>query len=521
MLNTMKTATEYYLSMVFLVLPLIMTNSYYNITETKSVTFHIVSYVYLLIAAIFYAVRLCTAKNKMKDKEVQKTKRHKLCLLDICMLSFAFFVLVSAVFSEFSESAWLGISARYQGALTIVVYVLLYFVISRNFCNCDALLRFAAVAFIAVCLLAVGNNFNIDIFGVYSELSAQNKASYISTIGNINFYSSYICLLLPLVVCGFCNAKEKYGKIVYTIALVVGAWGMLLTASESFMIGFFVAAAIIPLFLYNNQEILKKYLQSLIIIAISCQFLRIVYWIVEKLHGKVNVQLSGLLKLWLHPLVWTILLVLCVGGLLLIKANKSFLVIKKVHIAVLICGAAVVLLSFFIVNVFLYDKDVALLGKLFKITPEWGNYRGEIWQQCIRLYKEFNVFDKLFGIGPESLQNITQSSEIFGGRVMDQAHNEYLHLLLTTGVFGLLSYLSVIFATCYTVAKKLKDEPVAVGVFAGLAAYWVQATVNIAQPFSTPIMFLYIAMLGGLLVGEDKPLTKAKSRRGKRRKKHG
>jgi len=85
---------------------------------------------------------------------------------------------------------------------------------------------------------------------------------------------------------------------------------------------------------------------------------------------------------------------------------------------------------------------------------------------------------------------------------MDKTHNEYLQYLLTTGIFGILSYISVIVTVLISVIKKLKSNALAVGLLSGLIAYWIQAAVNIAQPFTTPIMYIYIACIGGLLYNE-------------------
>ena len=69
---------------------------------------------------------------------------------------------------------------------------------------------------------------------------------------------------------------------------------------------------------------------------------------------------------------------------------------------------------------------------------------------------------------------------------------------MTTGLAGLTAYLSVIASTIYMVVKKLKDSTLAVALLTGLIAYWMQATVNIAQPFTTPIVYIYIACIAGM-----------------------
>ena len=69
---------------------------------------------------------------------------------------------------------------------------------------------------------------------------------------------------------------------------------------------------------------------------------------------------------------------------------------------------------------------------------------------------------------------------------------------MTTGAFGLTAYLSVIGTTVYTVIKKLRSSTLAVALLTGLISYWMQATVNIAQPFTTPIIYIYIACIAGM-----------------------
>lgn len=141
---------------------------------------------------------------------------------------------------------------------------------------------------------------------------------------------------------------------------------------------------------------------------------------------------------------------------------------------------------------------------IFKISESWGTYRGGIWKQCIEAYRNFSFKEKFLGIGPEALYRVLAPLEVHGNKSLDQAHNEYLQFLLTTGIFGLLSYSSVVISVIYAVCKKLKSNTLAIGLLAGLIAYWVQATVNIAQPFTTPLMYIFISCIGGMLYNETK-----------------
>jgi len=76
--------------------------------------------------------------------------------------------------------------------------------------------------------------------------------------------------------------------------------------------------------------------------------------------------------------------------------------------------------------------------------------------------------------------------------VTDSAHNEYLHYLLTGGVFGLGAYLGLLVLAVRTALKK--PSPMRTALALGCASYAVQAVVNIAQPFTTPLFFALLAL---------------------------
>ena len=83
--------------------------------------------------------------------------------------------------------------------------------------------------------------------------------------------------------------------------------------------------------------------------------------------------------------------------------------------------------------------------------------------------------------------------------LIDSIHNEYLNLLLTIGVFGLLAYLFFL-KNVFTVFWKKETEHSAEATFGQNAfplavslaylAYLTQAGINIAVPIVMPIVML-------------------------------
>ncbi len=478
---------QFYLSLVMLGLPLIVTKCYTNITETKSIYFLSLSLLLVVPMGIYYIFQM--VKKKIPEP--------KFTLVDSAVGFFGIIYILSAVLSEYQSDVWFGQKSRYQGAVIVLIYVLVYFTVSRNYSPSQGFLLCSLTAFSLVSLFGVLNCFDVDVLGFYGALPMKYKQAYISTIGNVNFYSSYMCLLFPLIVCGFCQTKNRTSQTVYIIALIAGTFGIMVTSSESFVVGFVLSLLIVPLFICYDNEMLKKFFLGVISIILSAQVFLLAYNSAEK----TNIEISRLLGIITSPAVSLSLLIVC--GLLYIlftKKDETVPLFRKIYTVFFIGVISALALCFLLSN----TVGIGALDSIFKITDSWGTYRGEIWKQCIEVYRDFSFKEKLFGIGPESLYRVVESSEVHGQRILDQAHNEYLQYLLTTGIFGVLSYLFIIVAVSVSVVKKLRKNTLSVGLFAGLVSYWVQASVNIAQPFTTPIMYIFIAVIGGMLLSEQK-----------------
>ena len=140
----------------------------------------------------------------------------------------------------------------------------------------------------------------------------------------------------------------------------------------------------------------------------------------------------------------------------------------------------------------------------FRFDDYWGSGRGFIWKMGLDFFtKKMPFWQKFFGYGPDSFYMITNDHyklEISQSayQAIDNIHNEYLNLLLTVGIFGLLSYLLFLFFTWKSLwSKRSWDEedsfcftvfPFATGL--SLLCYAGQAVINIAVPIVLPIIFV-------------------------------
>lgn len=489
-----KSVTHSFISIILFVLPLAITNGYYNITETKLWAFYLISGGYIVIQLFLFV-----AFAIINGKVFLKSLSFKFEFIDVAFILFGLSYIISAATSQYgANDVVFGIGSRYQGALTITLYVLLYFVITRTFSFSPKCLVWAGISFTIVSVIAVLNGFSVDPLGIYSELSSENKGLYISTIGNVNFYSAYYNIILPPLVVGFCNATDKKTLVVFGIFLLAGALGMVCTASESFLLGFVVAMLLLLLFLMNDKQALKRFI-------ISCYLFIFTLTAYTNLYNSgvvkdgLNFAPSGLMVILSKPVIVGLLVVLLTFVLIISKLKpKSMPKIKNVYGILLVVGFVCSVVAIILVNTSFKNVDLGELNNYLKFSAKWGTNRGQNWMFCVNEFASAPIISKLFGFGPETYYHLTEKTGFYVTKSLDQAHNEYLQYLISVGLLGLGAYACVLFDTIKNSIRSIEKNPVAESLLCGLIAYWIQATVNIAQPFTTPILFVFIAVLSNL-----------------------
>ena len=112
-------------------------------------------------------------------------------------------------------------------------------------------------------------------------------------------------------------------------------------------------------------------------------------------------------------------------------------------------------------------------------------------------FNQFPLRKKIIGFGPDTfgivLLNKTKGN--IYGQTFDNAHNEYLHYLVTVGFAGLIAYLAFLISFAVRVIHRANKNQ--------YVCYSAQAFVNLNLPIATPIMWMLL-MLGELGIRENK-----------------
>jgi len=323
-------------------------------------------------------------------------------ILDIPIIIFITSQTISTLFSQDYFTSSFGYYSRFHGGLlSSISYSLLYwtFVSNINTKQTRKMLKFLISSAFIISIYAI-----LEKFGIDKNLWVQDVQNRVfSTLGQPNWLAAWIVALTPLTWT-FSIIHSKSKKYYFYIGLSLIFFIVLIfTKSRSGIIAFF--------------------------------FINIIFWLI-----------------------------------LFLKSKRDFLKKKGnitpfiIHNLIFICFIAV-LGTPWTKSVFDHKKGVNPNTKTNYNIPliqrggtKSSEIREMVWRAAIKAWRA----KPIFGHGTETFafifykfkpvnHNLTSEWDF----VYNKAHNEYLNFLATTGLIGLLSYISLILTTIYVFYKQI------------------------------------------------------------------
>lgn len=469
-----KTASDVFLWLLFLLLPLCVHDTFHNATETKTAVFY-------TLAALYLLGMLCIQGF---GKGESGRRLHK---TDLFFVAFVVIGILASVLSGFGMDSLGGKDNRRQGIVMFSLYLMLFFLLKQHSSFSRQVKRSAFFTFGVVCLLGILNQFKLDSAGYISALIEPDRVRFTSTIGNIGFYSAYCILLFPTAYAFFLHSSTLREAVPYGVLSLIGVFGAMASHTESAFLGLCAAFAILPLCVRDYG--VKRYFLTMPLLLLSMKLYALAVSFFE------GIPLSALTGTFLSGTPFAVLMCTYLLCALLFRnlTDSGGAKFKRIYgimlAAVLVLSVSVILF----INLYPLKSLPPIIAKYLLITPEWGTDRGYIWFGMTELWKDFSPLEKLIGGGFGCVVRWDRGYRLFSDAVIDAAHNEYLHYLLTHGILGLSCYLAFIASS---VVRCIKSGSIAGRCLcAGCIAYAVQATVNIAQMFSTPLFFVFLFLL--------------------------
>ncbi len=346
--------------------------------------------------------------------------------------------------------AFYGCYSRYEGLTSLLNYIILFY-LAFFFVNTNLKARIFFASCVLSGILCGGYGFLQHFDKDPNWLIEMGESS---TFGNRNFLSAYLVLICPLSFSLFILAlsdkiKKKGNRVVKILFYIFKA----------------------------SQAVL--FLTAFLFFCITI----------------VIIQTRGA---WLGLLSAGILFLILMGRRVF---NKQFAVIFVIVFAL-------------IISLFFFPQTSPIPRIKEAIKKEEGavKFAGSaavrliVWKSCIPLIK-----DHPFGVGPDSLKfkmPLYMDSEYYTleGGVLDKAHNIIIEMAVTTGWFGILSYICL-WIVLFFYGIKRRDNILVVGILSLLMGYLVQNLFNFDLVTYTFLFWTGMGVLFGIGREKEKQVT--------------
>ena len=503
-----------YFIVIAVIYPFYAPGGYVRIGEVKYTFFRNVTLVTIAVMILLILIWLLQKHSKGKLVELYQ----RMSVSDWFAYGYLVVIMLSYLGSFYKTDALWGVEGWHMGIASQMMFAILYFLISRFFvCN---------LKWLFIWLAAAGGVFVLGILNRYSVYPIRMKGqteTFISTLGNINWFCGYWAVIAPLGIALYWCADRKsvriFARVFSGIAMLAG----ITQGSSSAYLVYLAIFGVLLIFSVQSNEKLFRFLELGMIFADSCMIGRIMRYMpgLRYNYGN-NIYPTGShitdLLLDKNTALWLLAgMAVCYGLLYAVQKYRGFQ-IGEHRTFQRYCRAALVFLYVVMTVIFLRNSDMLNCNKEVDETAayknggvifrdDWGNSRGAAWNCGIGAYRSMDMVHKTVGIGPDCFADYVYEIPELAERLVDQfgnerltnAHNEWLTVLVNTGWLGVFCYAGIFITVWIRCARRAKGQPLLYVCAISILAYTVHNMVSFQQILSTPYIFIVLGMGEGLL----------------------
>ncbi len=475
----------------------------------------VIAWVLCAAGAVTYLIGQPRAEHvAIKHENVFVRFISSLTLPDAAILLYWLCMLISCFMSDKPDQSFVGLDKRNNGVWIQTLYIAVYFIISRGMIFKKYKMFILTLCGTAVSAIAIPHYFGNDIYKtgfdkprwlveMFQVKAMRDRAgtNFLGSVGNINLLSYIIVICLAASVLLYVvNALPRWDRfgIATLPCCFVMAFGERCTRTDAGIVALIGAAFFTVIILCNSMERLRRICISFGVTVLG--------WCLHLFAVKHDLQMVSVDS--------TSKLLFC-GGVVLLAAGIILSLFKDkvdaIDGRIIRYGAwgfmalAIVSVCVFAISAAktqtsgtFYEFGQILLGNF---DEKFGNARGKIWMKSVHLIDE----SPLFGIGPDRFSTIfaDKLGQIFKGKVLDKAHNEYLDVLICNGIIGLGLFMTFLVGLLVRAIKRASVCRCAGAMAVVMFAYMVHAFFGYQLPIQSPVMWAVLGLAGASTFARD------------------
>lgn len=480
---------------ILMVAPLYFAEGYYDIINAKTrivwLGIFLTSVLALLIFIVWFYERVRNKNLKSSFLSIARQLIKSLKLIDVLVIIFGMNGIISALLSDYRMEALTGSEAWNVGGYMILALAVMYLLCSRCSKNEYLYLYAMMISAVAVMILGVLNDLWIDPLGIMANVDKYWKDSFTSTIGNIDQFSGYLSIVIPVMAMVFVSSTNGFKRAFAVIVLFFCYLNVFLTHADGIYVGVGFSFLFLIAYCLRNRSRFMGLLINGIIFGISGFAAQVVVLY------RPEIRLDDI-----SPILMGYNVHLIIGGccfvLLLVqmalelkvsreKLDRAMNILQRIYIVLLILGA----LS-------------AAVYVATNFSMDFMNRRGLLWYISVNGFIDGDLREKIIGWGPGTIDQaaVVYTFDIvdaYGGfYYLETAHNDIFEYLVTLGIVGVCSYAGIylVIISGFVQMVRAKADFSAPSSYAhmGLIGYIGQSIMNGPHPLTTAMFFALLAV---------------------------
>lgn len=449
-----------------------------------------------------------------RDRKIGAAVRQSFSMVDCAVAAYGLCAAISALCSSYGQLAWIGYNEWYMGGISQLIFVGIYFFVSRQYDGRTFPLYLGEAAIFLVTLFGLLHRLGIDPLGLQAGWNSGDWEynHMLSTLGNINWLCGFYSAALAFAATHYLQEKRVWLQIplyitVTAIYVLLGVQG-----SQGGRLILAVCTVVCVLAGWRRKAVLKKVFLMLTGFFLCMPLMELL----TKMRGKMAaVAADGDVFEHVRWYGWVIAAAVSFLSFFILRRKPADgRSLARRHVITGVC-AALAGVCIVLAGCLLFQRlrtqgtDSGQTG-WFGIDDSFGSGRGFLWRIALEGFRQADGKDKLLGAGPDCygeavFQRLGSGTDVWKGEhwegaVFTNAHNEILSQLINVGILGTACYAAIFLTGLWRYGEqkfRAKEETAECVRWLGLLAiamYGAHSMISFQQVLNTPLLFAALGL---------------------------